>query len=109
MPDQLRHAERAAGVARRRLNPDVLERPVAQNLAVADAVERHAAGHDEVLRLRQRMQVPRALEHHLLAHDLHRRRQIHLALRDRRLRIARRPAEEPVELLARHRHARRSS
>ena len=44
-----RGAERAAGVARRRLDPDALERAVAQDLAVGDAVERDAAGEAQVL------------------------------------------------------------
>ena len=49
VPDQLRHAERAAGIARRRLDPEPLERPFAQQPPVADAVERDAAGQAEVL------------------------------------------------------------
>ena len=53
-------AERAAGVAGRRLNPDVLERPFAQDAAVADAVERHAAGQAQVLHAGLRVDVPRA-------------------------------------------------
>ena len=52
MPDEQRRAQRAAGVARGRLNPDVLERPLAQDAAVADAVERHAAGQAQVLHAR---------------------------------------------------------
>src|ERR1700724_955555 len=43
-----RRADRAAGVARRRLDPHALETAVAQNLAVADAIERDAAGQAEV-------------------------------------------------------------
>ena len=44
-----RRAERAAGVAGRRLDPDALEPAVAQHLAVGHAVERDAAGEAEVL------------------------------------------------------------
>jgi hypothetical protein len=47
MPDQLRHAQRAARVARRRLDPELLERPLAEDPTVAHAVERHAAGQAE--------------------------------------------------------------
>ena len=43
-----RGAERAAGVTGRRLDPDAVEGLVAQQLAVGDAVERHAAGEAEV-------------------------------------------------------------
>ena len=52
VPDEQRRAERAAGVAGGRLDPDVLERPLAQDAAVADAVQRHAAGQAQVLRCR---------------------------------------------------------
>ncbi len=49
-----RRAQRAAGVARRRLNPDVVEAAVAQDLAVGDAIERDAAGEAEILASRFR-------------------------------------------------------
>ena len=45
-----RGPERAARVARRRLDPDALELGVAQHLAVGDAIERDAAGKTQVLR-----------------------------------------------------------
>ena len=48
MPDELRDAERAAGVAGGRLDPESLERAFAQQPAVADAVERDAAGQAQV-------------------------------------------------------------
>ena len=44
-----RSTEGAAGVARGRLHPNALEGAVAQDLAVADAVQRHAAGQAQVL------------------------------------------------------------
>jgi hypothetical protein len=44
-----RRAERAAGIARGRLNPDIAEAAFAQHLAVGDTVERHAAGKTQVL------------------------------------------------------------
>ena len=43
-----RRTERAAGIAGGRLNPDVFETPVAQHLAVGDAIERHAAGETQI-------------------------------------------------------------
>ena len=58
MPDEQRRAQRTAGVAGRRLNPDVVERPFAQQPAVGHAVERHATGQHEVLQLRFAMHVP---------------------------------------------------
>ena len=50
MPQRVGDAERAAGVAGRGLNPEVLEGPFAQEPAVADAVERDAAGQAELAR-----------------------------------------------------------
>src|SRR5262249_26533596 len=49
VPDEHGSAEGAAGVAGRGLYPDGLERPLAQQPAVGDAVEGDAAGEDEVL------------------------------------------------------------
>ena len=43
-----RRADRAAGIAGRRLDPDALEVAVAQHLAVGDAVERDAAGEAQI-------------------------------------------------------------
>src|SRR5207302_8630201 len=43
-----RGANRAAGVTRRRLDPDPVELAVAQHLAVGDAIERHAARKAEI-------------------------------------------------------------
>jgi hypothetical protein len=44
MPGKLSHAERTTGVARRRLNPELLERALPEQPAVPHAVERDAAG-----------------------------------------------------------------
>ncbi len=43
-----RGTDRAAGIARRRLNPDIVELAVAQHLAVGDAVQRDAAGEAQI-------------------------------------------------------------
>ena len=55
-----RRAQRAAGIAGRRLDPDVVENAVAQHLAVGDAVERDAAGEAQILRCRSRLRSERA-------------------------------------------------
>ena len=52
MPNERRHAERPARVARRRLNPQFLERSLRQNPSIADAIERHAARQAELLHSR---------------------------------------------------------
>ena len=80
--DGQRGAERAAGVAGRRLDPEALERPLAQQPAVADAVERDAAGEAEVLHAGLAVHVPRHAQHDLLGHLLDRRGEVHLALRE---------------------------
>src|ERR671931_134691 len=52
VPDELRDAERAPGVAGRRLDPESLERPLAQKAAIRDAVECHATREAEVVQAR---------------------------------------------------------
>ena len=52
--------DRAAGIAGRRLHPDVLEGAVAQDLAVGDAVERHAAGEAQIVERHARARSERA-------------------------------------------------
>ena len=54
MPEVQRHAQGAAGVTRRRLDPDLLERALAKDPAVADAVQRDAASQAEVAHARFR-------------------------------------------------------
>ena len=97
-----RRPERAAGIAGRRLHPDVLEGAVAQHLAVGHAIECDAAGKTEVLDPVGRGQIARHAQHDLLGDLLHRGREIHLALRERALGVARRAAEQLVELARGH-------
>ncbi len=94
-----------AGIARGRLNPDILERPFAQDAAIADAIERHAAGQHQVLHAGARVDMPRTAQHHILGHGLDRGGQIHFALRDARLHFTRRAAEEGVKFGRRHRQS----
>ena len=49
VPDEQRRAQRAAGIAGGRLDPDVVEVALAEQPAVGHAVQRHAAGQDQVL------------------------------------------------------------
>src|SRR5213078_2034936 len=49
MPDEQSRAEGAAAVAGGGLHPKILERPVAEQLAVRDAVQSDTASHDEIL------------------------------------------------------------
>ena len=84
----------AAGIAGGRLDPDVLERPFAEQSAVGDAVQGHAAGQDQVLQARPGMHVAADPQHGLLGHRLNAGRQIHVPLLQRRLGPPRRAAEE---------------
>ena len=77
--------------------------PVAQHLAVGDAVERDAAGEAQVLLAGLLGETARQAQHHLLDHRLDRRGEVHVALLEQHLRLARRAAEQRVEALVRHR------
>ena len=97
VPDEQRRAQRAAGVAGRRLNPDVVERPLAQQPAVGHAVERHAAGQHQTRHARLAEQLPADREHRVFGHRLDARRQVHVPLLDVRFGMPRRAAEQLVE------------
>src|SRR5438105_7942808 len=103
MPDAQRDAERAAGIAGRRLNPDLVEDPLAQDAPVADAVERDSASEAQVAQAGLPLREARHLQHHLFGDLLHRAREIHLALRQWTFGRARRPAEQRLEPASRHR------
>ena len=75
-----RGTQRAAGIARRGLQPQPLEAAVAQELAVRHAVERHTAGEAQVLLPRLLGDAAREFEDHFFGHRLDRGREIHLAL-----------------------------
>ena len=98
VPDEERDTERPAGVAGRRLNPQILERSLAEDAAVADTVERDAAGEAQVLHPRLLVYVAGTPEHDLLSHFLDGRGDIHIAMRDPRVGFAWRCAEKPMEL-----------
>ncbi len=97
--------ERAARIASGRLHEQTLEPGLAQHAAVGHAVQRDAAGHHYLLRSREPGQVGDQLEHDFLGHQLDRGGEVHLAPRDQRVELARRPAEQLLE--ARIGHQRR--
>src|SRR5262245_7954921 len=102
-----RCTERSTGIAGCGLHPDPLEGAIAQDLAVADAIERDATSKTKVLDAVRFGQVAREPQHDLLGHLLHRGRQIHVALREPGPGGARRTTEQAVELGRRHGEARR--
>ena len=91
-----------AGVARRRLNPDVFERAVAQHLAVGDAIERHAAGEAQVLRTGFLGEAARQPQHGFVQHRLDGGRNIHVKRRSAAVRGTHRLAEQLCEALVGH-------
>jgi hypothetical protein len=98
-----RRPERAAGIAGRRLNPDIAELALAHDLAVGDAIERDAAGQAEVLLAGLGREAAGQPQHRLFQHHLHGGREVHVLLLQQRGRIARRRAEQTVEARIGHR------
>jgi hypothetical protein len=97
-----RGPQRTAGIASRGLDPDALERPFAKQFSVRHAIERDAAGKAQVGAARAARRGAREPRHDVLGHRLHRRGEVHVALRERLpARPGRRP-EERVEALVRH-------
>ena len=102
VPDELCDTERTARIACCRLNPDVSERSLSQQSAVADTVQRHTACEAQILRAGLLVDRARHAQHDLFAHNLDRAREVHFPLRELRLRDPRRPAEQAVESAIRH-------
>jgi hypothetical protein len=103
MPGQLRGSQCPAGVTSRRLNPDLLERPLPEQSAVPDAIQGHSSGEAEVGESGLAAGGLRHPQHDLFADDLHRARQVHLFLGQLGFGNPRRAAKEAVERGARHR------
>ena len=97
--------ERAAGIAGGRLHPDLIEFAVAQDFAVRDAIERHAAGQAEIALRIFRRQAAREQQHRLLEDDLGRGRDVHVRLRQRFAAHRAAASEQPVEFVVGHRQA----
>src|ERR1051326_6058694 len=88
MPDRERYTQRPTRVSSRRLDPDVLERHFAQHSSVRHTVQSHTTGQAEILHTRLSSHVLRHLQHHLFGDQLDAAREVHLALGDRRFRLA---------------------
>ena len=81
VPDVQRHADGSTCVAGGRLDPDLVEDLLAENPAVADAVQRDAARQAQVAEPGPLPRVARHLQHGLFGDVLDRSREIHFALR----------------------------
>ena len=97
-----RRPERAPRIAGSGLDPEPLERPLAEQSAVGHAVERHATGQAEVREARLRMNVPGHSQDDLLEHLLDAGGEVHLPLGERAIGPPRRTVKQPVEPAARH-------
>ena len=97
VPDEERDPQRSHGIARRRLDPDVVERPLAQDTAVADAVEGDPASQTQVPLAGLPVYVTGDREHDLLGDQLNGGGDVYFPLGDRRLRGASRAPEQAVE------------
>ena len=91
-----RSADRAAGVAGRRLDIDPLERRAPLDLAVGHRIHRAAAGQCQAVQSIARVQRVQQMEKRLLVHGLHRARDVLVALLER-LVLAARGAEQILE------------
>src|SRR5262249_19349003 len=73
-------SERAAGVTRSRLNPDVAVRSFPHDSSISNAVERDPSSHAQELNSQLTMNPSCESEHHFFGHLLHRGGNVHLAL-----------------------------
>src|SRR5262249_33449683 len=102
MPSKQRRAERTAGIARGRLNPDAVENAVAQNTSVRDAVERDSAGQTKISLSGFLANVPRHPQYDFVDYILDRASQVHVALGQPRFRFTWRSVEQAVKRNVRH-------
>ena len=70
VPDELGHAERTARVAGGRLDPQLLERPLAEEAPVGYAVERHSPREAELVQSRLPVDGAGHSYHDLFTHRL---------------------------------------
>src|SRR5262249_53641425 len=102
MVDRKRGAERAAGIAGGRLDPNIAKAAFAQHLAVGDAIERDAAGKTQVLQAGLGRETPGKPQDRILQDYLYGCGDVHVLLLEPALGIARRPVEQRVEALVGH-------
>ena len=102
MPDEQRNAQRSSRIACSRLDPDVVERPLAQNPPVADAIQGHAAGQAQFFQPGDPVRVPRHAQHDFFRYFLHRRGDVHVPLCQQRIRATRWATEQGMEPVRRH-------
>ncbi len=95
-------AERAAGIPGGRLNPKVVDHPVAQYLAVGDTIERDAASQAQPAQPGFRNQAANHAHNRLLDHRLDRGSEIHVTLLEQFVRGPRWAAEQTIKAAVGH-------
>ena len=103
MPEAQCDSQRPAGVASRRLDPDLVEDALAQDATVADAVERDPACQAEVIQPGFAVGEASHLHHDLFGDLLHGAREVHLELGQLRLGAPRWTPEQLLERPPGHR------
>ena len=93
MPHEPGRSERSARVAGRGLDPNIVERPFAQQPPIGHAIQGNAAGQHQISLHRFFMQIAAEPQHHVFRHHLDACRQIHVPLQQVGFRRSRRPAE----------------
>ena len=101
VPDEQRGAERAAGVAGGGLNPDVLEGPSRSSRPLATQFSATPPAITRFFMPGLPVQLAPHAQHDFLGHRLDAGGQVHVPLLEHDVWLARRPAEQVVELLVR--------
>ena len=97
MPDEERRPQRAAGVARGRLDPEVFEGPSRSSRPLATQLSATPPARTRCFMPVCAMDVAAEPQHRFFGDGLNAGRQVHVPLFEWRLRRPRRPAEELVE------------
>src|SRR5215213_9465473 len=98
-------AESAPCIAGCRLNKQTFQIQFPPDTTVGDAIQRHTAGHNQVLGAGYVHRVSGKFEHRFFHDELHGCSQVHLAASNHRLGLSRWPAEQLVEASVGHQRA----
>src|SRR6478752_7393860 len=93
MPDKQGRAERSAGVTGGRLNPNPLERPLAEQSLVRHAIQGNPTGQNEISLFSSTMQLARHSQHGVSQHGLNTGCQVSVSLLEWGLGLPRRSAK----------------
>src|SRR5882724_11820718 len=102
MPYSERRPERATRIARRRLNPDPVEKLFAKNHAVSDAIERHATREAKVPLSSNLPRVSGQAKHDFFGHRLDGAGDVHVARLNGAIGQTGRTAQKAMEPLVGH-------